>query len=44
MFHAFASVIQGFKIRVNLVCYLMHYFFFGPFSYSHALSVTVLML
>ena len=44
MFHVFASVIQGFKICVHLVCYLMHYIFGGSFSYSYALSVTVLTL
>ena len=31
-------------ICVHLVCYLMHYIFFGLFSYSYALSVTVLTL
>ena len=29
---------------MHLVCYLMHYIFGGPFSYSYALSVTVLTL
>ena len=31
-------------ICVHLVCYLMHYSFFGLFSYAYALSVTVLTL
>ena len=44
MFHVFASVIQGYKICVHLVCYLMHFIFFGLFSYSYALSATVLTL
>ena len=41
MFHVFASVIQGFKIRVHLVSLLFNALLF---SYSYALSVTVLTL
>ena len=33
-----------FNWRVYLVRYLTHYFFFGLFSYSYTLSVTVLTL
>ena len=39
-----ACFICLFNIGVHLVCYSTHYIFFGLFSYSYNLSVTVLTL